>query len=100
MKQMVRSRAWTGVALAAALALVLPVMSPAQVKKSDDIKYPELPEFNVPTPQRVVLEAADREVITEQLKQETEPTGLAEEQVAEVHPVVLIKMEERVGTAL
>jgi zinc protease len=56
MKAMMRSRALTGVALAAALALALPVMSPAQVKNSDDIKYPVLPEFNVPTPQRVVLD--------------------------------------------
>ena len=56
MKQMVRSRAWSGVALAVALALALPAVTSAQVKKSDDIKYPELPEFNVPTPQRVVLD--------------------------------------------
>ena len=51
-------------------------------------------------PQRAVREAVDQEVTTEQLKQETEPTGLAGEQVAEVHPVGRLKMEEKVVTAL
>lgn len=56
MKHMERLRALAGITVAVAMALSMPIMSVAQAKKVKDIKYPALPAFAVPTPQRVVLD--------------------------------------------
>ncbi len=48
-------RPWMGTLLALALAAA-PAAAPAQVKKVDELKYPPLPRFNVPSPTRVELD--------------------------------------------
>ncbi len=39
-----------------AVAVALPAVAPAQVKKVDQLKYPAMPRFDVPQPTRVVLD--------------------------------------------
>ena len=53
---MMRSKRWLTAAVALVVIAAGPGLATAQVKKADQIKYPVLPEFNVPEPTRVVLD--------------------------------------------